>query len=788
MGKDKNAMLHSLFKFRKVFTWAALGLCLVLLLCPFQAQAAGKLDVTVKSPTNPDHIFTGEEVYDLTVYLQGDAGETYYVSYQVVDSRKMTMKKTKEPIAVTLSADGTGELVTDLASVKGRDNFRLEVTVTDGSGATVGKASCSFGRVNLDSVLSQVANVRNGVLFSIDDAVAERYLYLKKEDRFSETLWVTYRIVNSNGQLLRQVHGWVTVPTNDYYALPLNFYGLEQYGLCKITYCIHDDSGNIRATGGSYFHHYGSEYIYSKLDSAQGRDGLIFFNDEPFDLTLTLRKTDSIAEDFTMSYTLTDTYGTVVKEYSGNLSLPEKKLVELPLDLSDVTGYGTYELTVNFTDKYGNQKTKFFNFSRVLSTAQPGDVPLVNINDHFTTNNGDPNIKLELSAQAGFGLWRSSVPWQSVEKSKGMYSMPSSVEQVMQKSESLGMEPLLILAYGHDSLYGQPNPTNPAWLEAYLNYCRYIVSYFGDRVNYYEVWNEWNHATMGKTDPNCRGGRYYAIVLAEASKVIKSINPNAKVIGGAMAGHSEAWMVDMLKYDANNDGKSDAMEAMDGFSFHAYATDWSTCFYSYTEANYPKDFQEVITVLNRYGDASTKEIWMTETGWSTCIGPGITEEEQSAYMVQMYTWALANPDTVDRIFWYDFMNDRDAETVDWDPTAGEHNWGLIHSWTNTGDEPLAYSAKKSYVAACAMNSLFSGATNGSVCDLGEGIYAYRFQKDGKDLIVAWTHKETRTLNLSFSGDLVVLDMYGNPTAYTGTAALTVSDYPIYIECAPGAIG
>ena len=103
---------------------------------------------------------------------------------------------------------------------------------------------------------------------------------------------------------------------------------------------------------------------------------------------------------------------------------------------------------------------------------------------------------------------------------------------------------------------------------------------------------------------------------------------------------------------------------------------------------------------------------MTETGWSTCIGPGVTEEEQAAYLVQMFTWSLTIPDQVDRIFWYDFMNGRDAQTLIWDPTHGEQNCGLIHSWTNTGEEPLAYSAKKSYIATCAMNSIMAGATGG----------------------------------------------------------------------------
>ena len=181
MEKDKNTMLHSQFKLKKVLASLVIGLCLALILCPLQAQAAENPSVTVKSPSNPDCIFTGDEVYDLTVYLQGNANETYYISFKVIDSRKLTLKQSKDPIAVTLSGDGCGELLLDLSSIKGRDTFRLEITVVDSSGASVGDASCSFSRVAKDSVFSTVANVRNGVLFSTDESRHNRYLYLKKE-------------------------------------------------------------------------------------------------------------------------------------------------------------------------------------------------------------------------------------------------------------------------------------------------------------------------------------------------------------------------------------------------------------------------------------------------------------------------------------------------------------------------------------------------------------------------------------------------------------------------------
>ena len=775
-------MLNFLSKFKTVFACMVTFLCLGLLVFPLQAQAVTTLELTVQSPTNPDFVFTGEEAYDITLYLHGKDNATYYVSYKIIDSRKLALAQSQKPIAVTLSSEGYGELPLNLASVKGRDTFRADITVTDDSGATVLETSCPFSRVAVDSVFSEIANVRNGVLFSTDISISSRYVYLKKEDRIHESLSLIYWIVNENGQILRQCKGMVEVPYKDYAAIPINLYGLEQQGQCRITYMVTDDNGNLRTSGAYYYRHNGAQHIESALYSAQDQLGLIYANDAPYDLVLSLKKNDNFAESVSLRYNITDSFGTVVYEASRTLDLPAQDAVNLPLDLSSMDKYGAFTLTATMTDQFGNEKAQSFQFSRVLATAQPGAVPMVNINDHFTAYNGDANKKLELSAQAGFGMWRCGIPWMSVELRTGSYAMPASVEEVMQKTEALGMEPLIVLAYGNDSLYGLPDPTKPGWLEGYVNYCKYIASYFGDRVTHYEIWNEWNHATMGKTDPKRHGGNYYAMVLAAASKAIKSVNPNAKIIGGAMAGHGEAWMTAMLEYDGNHDGKSDAMEAMDGFSYHAYNTDFATCFYSPWEKDFFGSADEVIAVLNRYGDASTKEIWVTESGWSTAIGPGVTEEEQAAYFVQVYTWMLANSHKMDRYFWYDFMNDRDFNTLDWDPTNAEHNWGLIHSWTNTGNEPLPYSAKKGYVAACAFNSMMAGAQYVGTYDLGEGIYGFRFQKDGQDLLVAFMDRESQTVTVTLGGDLVVTDMYGNATTHTGTAQLNLSTCPIYIQC------
>jgi hypothetical protein len=121
-------MRNFLSKINIFLTFTAFCLCMVLLFCPLQAQAAVNLEVTVESPTNEDHIFTGGEVFDLTVYLQGDAEETYYISYKIIDSRKLAIAQSQTPIEVTLTKEGRGELLLNLASVKGRDTFRAEIT------------------------------------------------------------------------------------------------------------------------------------------------------------------------------------------------------------------------------------------------------------------------------------------------------------------------------------------------------------------------------------------------------------------------------------------------------------------------------------------------------------------------------------------------------------------------------------------------------------------------------------------------------------------------------------
>ena len=97
---------------------------------------------------------------------------------------------------------------------------------------------------------------------------------------------------------------------------------------------------------------------------------------------------------------------------------------------------------------------------------------------------------------------------------------------------------------------------------------------------------------------------------------------------------------------------------------------------------------------------------------------------------------------------------------------------------------MPYSAKQSYVAASAFNSMMAGAQYADTIQLGDGIQAYRFQKNGEDLVVAWT-TGTATKTIRCSGSMDVTDMYGTTT--NNLTSATLSECPIYIVCNSGSL-
>lgn len=750
------------------------------------------LEVGLSSASNKENlVFFDEEPFDVSLSVKntgsaknlkvlcsltapnGTALITDYVTYNGQVPGGMTSPYTLLN-AGQLSAYATGY-----------GTFRLDLQIIDNATGNIVKDEVFyFHRAMTNAIgtaLVSAGNAGSDLVFS-NNTPYDLTVRVQKLDGLADTLSIHYSVTKEGSSSpVTSGHWTKSVAASGATNIPLTLTNNNEPGVFTLTLRITDSMGMVR----NFTHTFSRQTAFQiALRSTGNKPGFIFSNNEAYDFKLYLQKNDGVAQSVLVSMTVTDSNAQVVKQMSQTVSLPATGYFSAPIDLSSVTGYGVFVLDVTVTDSSGNSVlTAAYPFSRVLSTAAAGEADFMGVNMHFSNTSANMQTLLNLTAKTGASMWRSTIPWITVEQQKGVLEIPQSVDTVVDYTLSLGMEPLLILAYGNE-LYSS-DVTTDAWLAGYVNYCRTVATHFKDRVNQYEIWNEWNIALGGLDEQFKVHPQLYARALVAAANAIREVDPDATIIGGVTAGLPLSWIEGMLQYDHNGDGTYDTINAIDAFSFHLYPMQRNPenpeeiLLISPEAHNNPSFFEDITDLLNEYGSNNTKEIWLTETSWPTHLDGtseyrAISETLSAAYMTRSYTWALANPQLIDKMLWYDLMNDGINA---YEP---EDNFGLLRSYS--GNEAVPYAAKKSYAAMCAMTSMLADAQFVSTYDLGNNVYAYRFQKDGQDLLVAWMDGVTQALSASFSGSLVITDMYGNATTHTGTAVLNLSDTPIYIQC------
>lgn len=779
------------------------------------------------SLSKPNKVFSYADPIDLVLNIKKkDAVEEGFKAVTTITNANGEVVPSSEyDIPSSTNIDVSVKDLVNVTNIKTPGNYNVNVTLyNSASGQERYETTIPFAVVDINRKFSVYINGED----DYKDIVPSLSIDLQKDDGVKEDFRADVTVTNTETDSVVFTQRYTA---NIPYTIPVELGSLPVTGSFRMDVVVTDSEGITRGTASHSFTRTQAPItatMTGDIPNPEGKHptGMIYTDaDTPLG-QLTIVHPSSANETLTLRYS--GTYNGQELNETLDITMPNEG--SITLNAKDLLKYGIYEkLVFEIFDSNGNKATLGpYTFSLVIDSSS-ASMPLLNINDHFTNAalNGNYRLKIPLAAQAGASMWRATIPWDTVEKVEGKYDF-SSIDSVMKGTKQLGMQALIILAYNND-LYGQPNPNNSEWLNAYANYCyktaEYMAEHYKDVVVGFEIWNEWNHKTMSKVPDGRREGDLYAKVVIAASEKIRQVNTeyqakgkdvNFLVIGGATAGdgyesgsNTDEFLDEML-------GVSGIMQAMDVFSFHTYPNpEISTQrgdperyfeFVSPTKFEYANRITALKERLKKYGASNDLKIWMTETGWSTMgqqtmfndddgayhITTGVTEQEQAAYMIQLYAWALTDG-TLDRIFWYDLMNDMkklpDTDYYDWYDYVKECNWGLIHNFNNKGDKPLPYSAKQGYVAMCAMSSMLSGATNGqSIGSLfGTDVHAYQFEKDGHILVVAWTDNDADTTRtVTFSGNMIITDMFGNATTYSGTATLELSECPIYMEYASNA--
>ncbi|QHI68040.1 alpha-amylase family protein [Tichowtungia aerotolerans] len=175
---------------------------------------------------------------------------------------------------------------------------------------------------------------------------------------------------------------------------------------------------------------------------------------------------------------------------------------------------------------------------------------------------------------------------------------------------------------------GNRYPPVPDYYDEYQAYHQTVASTLTNLVTWYQAWNEPNNSNQINLFP------YYTRTGAVAAakmlgrlqnEAVKLGNPDAKFIGGCLAGIYDSWFDDLLEAPDSMIGRQDAM------STHPYPV-WQTTpngtgHQTPPEPDLVPRLNAVKRVLDSYGQQSLPTFW-TEFGWTRKL---VTEEEYARW-------------------------------------------------------------------------------------------------------------------------------------------------------------
>ncbi|HXW91520.1 MAG TPA: hypothetical protein VEK33_13310 [Terriglobales bacterium] len=343
--------------------------------------------------------------------------------------------------------------------------------------------------------------------------------------------------------------------------------------------------------------------------------------------------------------------------------------------------------------------------------------------------------------------------WDWVERTPGVYSVRPEVDEAIRSLRENGVSIELQLCYGNALYEGdaatRPQHINPApagigdqdepapaifrglktedQIQGFLNYTRFMVRRYHDKIQYWEFWNEPN---IGYWRPNVESraaraakGREYGRALCPVADVVHELDPQAKVIFGGTSEIDAPFVLAAL---------GECPSKIDVMAYHTYPG------YGRNEPPEEEDgleeadlFREA--VLRVPGVGKHLEFWENE--WNSMPAwKNSNESVQARYLPRFFLQALSQG--VKPFFW-EFVPGTDGNEDD--------QTGLLHGETFA---PNAFRPREAYRAFAVTSALFAQAELDPMADIlldpparyNHGQlrkYAYRDRKSGKRIYAVW---------------------------------------------------
>lgn len=339
------------------------------------------------------------------------------------------------------------------------------------------------------------------------------------------------------------------------------------------------------------------------------------------------------------------------------------------------------------------------------------------VNIHFTTGH---EKDLDMIASAGFRFIRMDFVWNTIERTREVYNW-EEYDELTANLNKRGIRAIYILDYSNplyedtvdskdpitgNNQRGVASPQHPGSIAAFARWAAAAAEHFKESNIVWELWNEPN-ISFWRPVPDVR--QYISLVMA-ASEAIKTVVPNATIIGPATSQIPFPFIESFMA--------SGVLKYLDGISVHPYRD------YSKSPETAESDYQKLYELIEQYAPARKKNIPVISSEWGySSATKGLSLEKQAAFIVRMQLANLLNRIPVS--IWYDWKNDGI------NPSDFEHNCGTV---------TFDLDPKPAYIAIRTMNNQLKGFTlSGSIDTGNENDFVLLFENDEHEYkIVAWT--------------------------------------------------
>ncbi|MGG1555586.1 DUF7594 domain-containing protein [Paenibacillus ferrarius] len=492
-------------------------------------------------------------------------------------------------------------------------------------------------------------------------------------------------------------------------------------------------------------------FITTMLPSTQLvqlRPGNVFIHNEPIQFKV-------ITTRPSVAWEVRDFQGAVVSEGASPVAQGEA-IVTVPFT---TFGYFTLQIKVdsNVSDPI-SIKTPFAVLSPLEPSAQENS-PFGMATHLHRIPPADAANMIEMMKYAGIGMVRDGREWNSIEKQKGAYTFSPSPDDYMAKLNDDHFDFTFVSGFNNPFYDNNSTPYTDEGREGFANYVKAYADRYEGQLDAIEVFNEFNGSfgDRGNGPADSKPENYFPL-LKKTYETVKAAHPDTPVVGMVMAIDLN-WMEKVFQLGG--------LQYLDVISVHPYV--------------YPSEPERLETqirglqdLIRQYNNGQLKPIWISETGWPTQLDSrGVDEQKQADYLIRSYVVAIANG--IDKIMWYDFMNDGVQLNYN------EDNFGIIR---NTNDKLGPYTPKPAYAAYATMTRALGGAQFVSKDSTDADIRSYVFQKGGEQIRAVWAAGSSVPAVIHTATSIQITDMMGNTDTYVphnGNVYVTLNDEPYFIK-------